>query len=130
MSRDAFLTILSINKDRVLGVMKSHYKSCGSAANETRGGNRKLAKFADKQAKIVEFGQSLKVIESHYNRHRATLRKYIAPELNIAKLCKMYNGSVGQELKVKEAYFREVLTKISILVLDLLKLMRVLLVCT
>lgn len=85
--------------------------TCGSASNKIRGGNRKLAKFAVKQAKIIEFGQSLKVIESHYNRHRATLRKYIAPELNIAKFCKMYNGSVGCELKVKEAYFREVVNK-------------------
>jgi len=108
--RDAFLKILGLKKDRVLGVMKRHHTSGGKIATETRGGDRKLEKYAEKKAKVMEFVQELKVLESHYNRHRATYRKYLSPDLNIKMLCEMYNNSVDEELKVKESYFRDVIT--------------------
>lgn len=60
--------------------MKRHHASGGNIATETRGGDRKLEEFAEKKAKVMAFVQELKVLESHYNRHRATYRKYLSPE--------------------------------------------------
>lgn len=57
----------------------------------------------------MAFVQELKVLESHCNRHRATYRKYLSPDLNTNKLCEMYNKSVELEFNVKESYFREVI---------------------
>lgn len=107
--REAFLKILGLKKDRVIGVMKRHHTSGGKIATETRGGDRKSEKFAGKKAKVMAFVQELKVLESHYNRHRATYRKYLSPDLNIKMLCEMYNQSVELEFNVKESYFREVI---------------------
>lgn len=46
--RDAFLKILCLKKDRVLGVMKIHHASGGKIATETR----KLEEFAEKKLKL------------------------------------------------------------------------------
>lgn len=93
------------------GVLNRHHNGHGAVASETRGGNRKLEKFAGQRTKIIEFCKKLKVVESHYNRHRATYRQYLAPGLTISLLCKIYNGDVEPEYVVKEAFFREVVNK-------------------
>lgn len=107
--RDTFLSVLQIKKHRVLGVFHRFKSGQAVVPVETRGGSRKEKLFAHKREAVIAFIKQFKGTEFHYARNKST-RIYLPSELNIAKLHKMYLGSVGddQEMKIKESYFRHV----------------------
>ncbi|KAI4463604.1 hypothetical protein MML48_4g00007478 [Holotrichia oblita] len=69
--REAFLGILSIEKYRVLRVLKK-FKVTGQLPHETRGGNRITNKNDAKNGKMKTFIESLRCTESHYCRSKST----------------------------------------------------------
>ncbi|CAH1113441.1 unnamed protein product [Psylliodes chrysocephalus] len=84
-----FRAALGITKDRVNRLCKK-IEACVSL-KDRRGGDKVSYKSHDKKQKIIEFIGNLKGRESHYNRLKSK-RIYLAPELSIAKLHKMYNS--------------------------------------
>lgn len=105
--RDTFLNVLEITKHRVQGVYK-RFKADGSLVPvETRGGYRKAAMYEHKIESIKSFIKKFKGCESHYSRAK-TARIYLHSTLNIAKMWRMYQESVSDELKVKESLFRKI----------------------
>lgn len=100
----AFLGILQITRSRVEFVTKNFQKS-GSLPEESRGGDRVSIKFNEKKQSVIKFISSLTCSDAHYCRSKSG-RKYLPGELSIAKLHKMYNDSVEENLMVKESYFR------------------------
>lgn len=105
--RDTFLNVLNITKHRVLGVFKRFKSGLNQVPTETRGGDRKEKLFEGRKEAVINFIKQLKSCESHYARGK-TNRLYLPSELNISKLCKMFNESITNELQVKESYFRQV----------------------
>lgn len=84
-----FRAALGITKDRVNRLCKKI--EAGVSLKDRRGGDKVSYKSHDKKQKIIEFIGNLKGRESHYNRSKSK-RIYLAPELSIAKLHKMYNS--------------------------------------
>lgn len=75
----------------------------------TLGGNRKEQKYAPQKQSIHNFIQKLQCVESHYCRKTKTAeRKYLASELNISKIYKLYKDSEYSNADVKKSYFREI----------------------
>lgn len=106
--RETFLNVLNITKHRVIGVFKHFKIGINQVPVETRGGDRKENLFKGKKESVINFIKQLKACESHYARGK-TNRIYLPSELNISKLCKMYNeGVTDEQFKVKESYFRHV----------------------
>lgn len=105
----AFLQILCIKRSQVEFVSANFQKN-GFIPQETRGGDHVSAKFNEKRQSIIEFVSSLTCSDVHYCRSQSG-RKYLPAELNIAKLHKIYNGKVEENLKVKESYFRYIFNR-------------------
>lgn len=112
--KNAFLQALGLSKHRVEGVMKRFLNS-GEAPKETRGGDHTSNSYFNKKQSVIGFIKNIVVIEKHYCRGRSA-RQYIASDLSICKLWKLYNASVDNfTLRVKESYFRHIFnTKFNI----------------
>lgn len=109
--RTAFLNILNLKKHRVQGVVKRSFKAGGSAAKETRGGDRKSSKNIEKRAAIMKFIESFAAQEPHYCRSKTSVRLYLPSELSIKSMWKMYNKDAEQNLKVKQSFFRNIFNR-------------------
>lgn len=81
--------------------------SHGEVPVENRGGDRKSHKNQSRKASVCDFISKLPARESHYARNKSC-RIYLSCELNVAKLCRLYNDSVGDDLKVKPWFFRQI----------------------
>ncbi|KAJ8888293.1 hypothetical protein PR048_007780 [Dryococelus australis] len=79
----------------------------GDIPRERREGDRKSAKLATKKCQVKTFIGSLKGCESHYSRSKSKC-VYLASNLNVPKLHKMYNRSVEHDtsLRVSFSMFR------------------------
>lgn len=107
--RSTFLSILGLKKGRVNGVVMRNFKSNGATACENRGGNRKEKKFAGIKISIKNFIKKLVPLEIHYCRGKIKCRQYLATNLSIAKLYKMYISETEDQFKsVKQSYFRRI----------------------
>ncbi|KAF9796767.1 hypothetical protein SFRURICE_012618 [Spodoptera frugiperda] len=111
--KSTFLNVLKVGKDRVTGILQRSYKDGGSTAKENRGGNHKIARYAEKRRRVEQFIESLEAAEPHYCRAKSSIRLYLPPELNIVKLWKMYQEQVQDmpQLKVKQSFFRDIFNK-------------------
>ncbi|XP_060801330.1 uncharacterized protein LOC106139404 isoform X1 [Amyelois transitella] len=106
--KNAFLEILTLGKDRVMGVIQRSFKDGGSIAKENRGGSHKIALYGDKQRNVQEFIESFQAAEPHYCRAKSSVRLYLPPELNIKKMWKLYQDT--NHLQVK-SYFRNIFNR-------------------
>lgn len=111
--KSAFLKILNVGKDRVTGILQRSFKNGGSIAKENRGGNHKIAQYAEKRRRVEQFIESLEAAEPHYCRSKSSIRVYLPPELNIVKLWKIYQEQVQDttSLKVKQSFFRGIFNR-------------------
>ncbi|KAJ4431027.1 hypothetical protein ANN_19620, partial [Periplaneta americana] len=82
---------------------------------ERRWGDRKSKLYAEKKQSVINFLSKLKARESHYSRGKSK-RLYLASELNINRLHKMYNAEVPHSLKMKQYL---ILNKFNSLILRL-----------
>lgn len=96
-----FRTLFSIGQSRANSIAKS-VMSC-KPITERRGGDRKSKLYAEKKQSVINFLSKLKARESHYSRGKSK-RLYLASELNINRLHKMYNAEVPHSLKVKNSF--------------------------
>lgn len=103
-----FLKTFSLKKDRVSHIAKVIFE--GKTPKETRGGDRRSTKSAEKKEKLREFLRKLPACESHYNRSKSK-RIYLSCDLNQRKLRQIYNESVPQTLKVTKTMFQNVFAK-------------------
>lgn len=74
---------------------------------ENRGGNHKQHKFEKKLIAVQNYINSFNCDKAHYCRGK-TKRYYLAADLNISKLFRMYNRQADENLKVKKGYFRKI----------------------
>ncbi|XP_060801593.1 uncharacterized protein LOC132902028 [Amyelois transitella] len=81
--------------------------SQGETPTEKRGGDRKAAKSREKKEKLREFLKKLPAQESHYNRQKSK-RIYLSSELNAARLLRIYNLSVPENLRVSRTMFHNI----------------------
>lgn len=86
--------------------MKEYYET-GKLLQEKRGGDRVSQKNIHKKEAVMKFINSVPCTEPHYCRGNTT-RYYLASELSINKLWKMYNSQAADDLKVKKCYFRRI----------------------
>lgn len=105
--RASFLGILGITKHRVEGAFTRFKKEGSDVPQETRGGYRKEEKYKHKIESVIGFIRKFKGLESHYSRKNSR-RVYLDSNLSIAKMWRMYQNSVENELKVKQGLFRSV----------------------
>lgn len=100
-----FTEVLQISQYRINRLTRKEFANV--SIDEQRGGFRMEDRFVEKRRSIKEFISSLVSVESHYCRGK-TQKHYLAPELNITKLHRMYIAQVeSEELKsVKLSYFR------------------------
>lgn len=101
-----FLTVLQITKYRVQSVMKEYFEK-GKLLQEKRGGDRVSHKNVHKMEAVIKFINSIPCTEPHYCRGN-TKRYYLASELSINKLWKLYDSQATEDLKVKKCYFRNI----------------------
>lgn len=108
-----FLAITQINKNRLFYLSKKYYHEHG-IIKDSRGGFREGKKFEDFQQRIDEFLNKLQYVESHYCRGDSK-RKYLASELNIQQLYKLFveyennkptSSSSEDRIRIKPSYFR------------------------
>ncbi|VVC99807.1 unnamed protein product [Leptidea sinapis] len=106
-------TSRNVGKDRVTGILQRSYKDGGTTAKENRGGNHKIARYAEKRSRLEQFIESLEAAETHYCRVKSSIRLYLPPELNIVILWKIYQEQVQDipRLKVKQSFFRDIFKK-------------------
>lgn len=105
--RKTFLTILGLKKGRVNGVVLRNTKNDGASATENRRGNRKEKAFAGQRKSIKDFIKKLVPLEVHYCRSKIKSRQYLASNLSINKLYRMYISQArDQFICVKASYFR------------------------
>lgn len=104
--QETFTKALCVKKDRIQGVMRRFYEK-EELAKERRGGDRKSQKYEEKRKAVQAFIESFKATESHYCRSKTMKRMYLAPELNIKKLWRMYNKD-HPSLEVKQHFFRNI----------------------
>lgn len=98
-------------KTRIQNVCKKHFQ--GHDIKDNRGGDTRSKKYASKRVAIDKFMGKINVIEKHYCRGLSK-RQYLASDLNINKLWRLYNSSCENEdvgLKVKKSYFRNHINK-------------------
>lgn len=105
--KNTFLRSLNLSKHRVEGVLR-RFKETGLMPVENRGGDRTGGKNDEKKTLVCEFIKSFTVSESHYCRGK-TARQYLPAELNIQKICRMFN-EVHPDQTVKNCFFRELFT--------------------
>lgn len=77
---------------------------------ENRGGDHRSTHYEEKRESVKTFIKSLKGEESHYYRNKTANRVYLSSELNIRKLCRMYNAA-NPERSVKQSFFRNIFNK-------------------
>lgn len=82
---------------RLLTVAKGIFSGQGST--DRRGGKRDRPEYEQKFAAVKKFISELRVNESHYARAK-TKRIYLSSELSVAKLHKLYNAKVQENLTV------------------------------
>lgn len=103
----AFMKILNVKKTRIQNVCKKHMQ--GGSIKDNRGGDTRSKKYATKRKAIAKFMGQIQPIEKHYCRGKSQ-RQYLASDLNINKLWRLYNSSCendgDQTLKVKKSFFR------------------------
>lgn len=91
------------------GVIERNMKNNGASASENRGGNHKEKKYASIRKSIKDFIKKLVPLEIHYCRSKIKSRQYLASNLNINKLHKMYIAQTEEQFKsFKTSYFRRI----------------------
>lgn len=106
--RTAFLNIIQEKRDLVNRFCQKFMES-GTTPKETRGGDRKTAKYQPCREAIKEFIKTFRPIQSHYTRGKHMKRQYFPSQLNTRKLWTLYNEKNEAEgLTVKYEYFRTV----------------------
>lgn len=103
-----FMRALTIKKDRIQGVMNRFLANSGEMPEEKRGGDRKKEKYEAKRISVEWFIESFKGQDSHYCRSKSANRIYLAPELSIRKMWRMYNAARDEDLRVKQSFFRHI----------------------
>lgn len=98
--QEFFTRSLGVAKHRVNAVAKIIHE--GRVPKESRGGDRISRKTEDKKNKIREFIRNLRGTESHYNRKKS-VRIYLAANLSIAKLHRIYNNNLEQPAQLFKA---------------------------
>ncbi|GLV39541.1 hypothetical protein CBL_20445 [Carabus blaptoides fortunei] len=92
----------------------SKFMQQGEEIKENRGGDHRSKVYREKKNAVIEFIGNLKGKESHYNRRKSE-RIYLASELNVTKLYRMYNSSAPSRLQVKKTFFAQIFaTKFNI----------------
>lgn len=105
-----FQLILGIGVHRIRTIAKN-FLARGELPTERRGGDRRSHKNLHKKQAVMQFIESFKCIESHYCRSSTSTRKYVASDLNIKKMWRMYQANHSDELKVRQCYFRNIFVK-------------------
>lgn len=100
-----FTKILCIGGERVKGVLNRHFQTA-QMATERRGGDKKKNKFLHIRQKVIEFIKKFKPLESHYCRAKIACRIYLASDLNIRKMWKLFQRENTGAENIKESYFR------------------------
>lgn len=108
--KKAFIEILCIKAARLEGVVKRFGES-GEMPQERRGGDRKTPNFASRKEAVENFVKRFKPLESHYCRSLIKQRLYLASELNIKKMWRMYSDQALAGYDVKHGYFRKVFNR-------------------
>nr|CAH7744237.1 unnamed protein product [Callosobruchus chinensis] len=108
--KKAFVSILGIGKSRVERILKDYHQK-GALPAERRGGDRVSQRSLHKKQAIRNFIESITCCETHYARNKTVLRRYLPCELSIVKLWKMYNSRIGEHLKVKQCFFRNIFVR-------------------
>ncbi|CAH2102300.1 unnamed protein product [Euphydryas editha] len=103
--RKTFLGALRLKKGRVQGVTK-RYLERKTVAKENRGGDRKKFLYAAKREAVEKFIQKFVPLEIHYTRGKDRQRLYLHPDLNINKMCTMYNDQAQVGHGVSKGLFR------------------------
>ena len=103
--KDFFLKALSVGRCRVEGIAKN-FMTTGILRAETRGGDRKGAKYGGKRKAVSDFLQHLKGRESHYGRNKTT-NLYLPPSItSVRQLWNMLSQSASQPVQYE--FFRRV----------------------
>lgn len=100
-----FTCAIGITKNRINSVAKAIHS--GNIPKENRGGDRVSNKSKFKKERVREFIRKLPASESHYSRNKSK-RIYLACNLTIQKLCRLYNQSVSDQFKVSFAMFNRI----------------------
>lgn len=100
-----FLSVFGVSQRRVQNIAKKMKSGVGIVEN--RGGDHRSYKTTSKKLKVIEFIRNLKGTESHYGRAKSR-RIYLQSELNISKLAKAYNNSVGPSYQVNYKFFSRI----------------------
>lgn len=105
--KQTFLSALRINAGRVEGVSK-RFGETRTMPQENRGGDRKAFLFASRREAVQNFVKKFQPLESHYSRDKVKQRVYLAPELNIKKMWRMYEDEALPGFEVSLGFFRKV----------------------
>lgn len=92
-----FGAVFEIKTRRLVLIEKG--KLSGVGVVETRGGDRKAQKYADRKSSVRAFIGKLKITESHYGRQKSK-GLYLSSEYTVLSLRRLYNESVSADLKV------------------------------
>ena len=103
--KEFFCFGMGVSKARVLRIAK--VVNSGEIPKEKRGGDKISKKFAAKREAVKNFIRHLRGQESHYGRNKSK-RIYLAADLNISKLHKLYQNSSENCLKVKFPFFYKI----------------------
>lgn len=103
-----FVGVLGVSKFRILNLCEKFIMN-GKSPKEKRGGDRKKVRYGSKRKSVKKFIEALEACESHYGRDKSK-RVYLASNLNISKLWKMYNTKANENLKVQYKFFYEIFT--------------------
>lgn len=103
-----FCFSMGIPKSRVTRIGKVIHE--GRVPKENRGGDRISKKYSSKRQSMRNFVNGLPCTESHYGRNKSK-RVYLSGNLNVSKLCKIYNNSVNNEnMRVTFPFFYKIFT--------------------
>lgn len=109
--KNFFMHLTRVKATRLHNIAKRIRQN--KSLREARGGDRTSNKSVGKKIAVREFLRKLKGQESHYSRKKSK-RIYLQSDLNMTKLYKMYNNSVGVALQVKKSMFRRVFCEFNI----------------
>nr|CAH7732108.1 unnamed protein product [Callosobruchus chinensis] len=101
--RSFLSAVFNVKKGRLRSVART--LSLGNVPKETRGGRRLSNINETKKQNVRDFLNRLPACESHYNRQKSK-RVYLAADLNIATLHRMYNTESQSDLHVTLSMFK------------------------
>jgi hypothetical protein len=102
----AFRGILHLGNSRINGIL-AHFHRLGNLRTENRGGDRKQVAYGERREAVCQFISQFRAVQSHYSREKS-VRIYLPSDLNISRMCAMYNEAAEPQLRVKLSFFREV----------------------